>query len=239
MLFDTEYNVDRLLREQPSLGRFSGADRRVRFPSGQTRRGQPFAMASIWNGYVPPATGSTNLSVQEYEPFLRELTNTVLSTLAFCVLDGGPTLQVSFLPAPDAARVGFALLTPHPWRPVRRNLDDSPPPLTQVARAQEPEDLEDYEAFNSWNETYSDGEQVEPPGASPCAPCWIPTTEERESILAEERRLRRTESEWANGDGEVLVAMASDVLPALPMRFTLPQTHRSFSVTMSVACPSL
>jgi hypothetical protein len=62
-------------------------------------------MALIWNGDALPATGSTHLSVQEHEPFLRELTNTVSSTLAFCVLHGGPTLQVCFLPAPDAARV--------------------------------------------------------------------------------------------------------------------------------------
>jgi hypothetical protein len=127
MLFDTEYTVDRLLQEQPSLGRFAGADRRVRFPSGQARRGQPFAMASIWNVDAPTDTGSTTLSVQEHQQFLRELSNTVSSALAYLVLDGGPTIQVSFLPAHGAARVGFALLTPLPWRPVRRNIDDPPP----------------------------------------------------------------------------------------------------------------
>jgi hypothetical protein len=62
MLFDTEYSFDRLLRDQPSLGRFVGADRRTRFPSGQA-----------------------------------------------------PKLSSS------------ALLTPLPWRPVRRNLDEPPP----------------------------------------------------------------------------------------------------------------
>jgi hypothetical protein len=105
------------------LGRCAGADGRVRFPSGQARRGQPFAMASIWNVDAPTDTGSTTLSVAEHEPFLREFSNAVSSTMAFFPLDGGPTIQVSFLPAPSAARVGFALLTPLPWHLVRRNLD--------------------------------------------------------------------------------------------------------------------
>jgi hypothetical protein len=159
----------------------------------------------------------------------------VSSALAYLVLDGGPTIQVSFLPAHGAARVGFALLTPLPWRPVRRNIDD-PPPMTQVAQAQEPDDFEDYKVLNSRGEEYSDEEQVEPPDGLPCAPYRTLTTEERESILAELQQLRRLESEWDSGDGEHLVAMASDALAAFPMRFTLPQTHRSFSVKMSSAC---
>jgi hypothetical protein len=119
MLFDTEYSVDRLLRDQLSLGCFAGADQRVRFPFGKARRGQPFAMASIWNGDAPTDTGSTTLSVAKQDPFLRELWNAVSSTLAFFPRDGGLTIQVSFLPAPSADRVGFALLTPLPWHPVR------------------------------------------------------------------------------------------------------------------------
>jgi hypothetical protein len=148
MLFDTEYSVGRLLRDQPSLGGFAGADRRVPFPSGQARRGQPFAIALIWNGDAPTDTGSTALSVAEQEPFLRDLSNAVSSTMAFSPLDGGPTIQVSFLQAPSAARVGFALLTPLPWHPAQRNLDEAPH-MTQVARAHELGDFEDHKVLDS------------------------------------------------------------------------------------------
>jgi hypothetical protein len=169
------------------LGRFAGADERVRFPSGQARRGQPFAMASIWNGDAPTNTGSTTLSVAEHETFLRELSSAVSSTMAFFKLGGGPTIQVSFLPAPSAARVGFALLTPLPWHPVRRNLDE-PPHTTQVDRAHELGDFEDHEVLDSWGKEYSDKEQVEPPDALPCAPCRTLTVHEREAILAKIQR---------------------------------------------------
>jgi hypothetical protein len=107
--------------------------------------------------------------------------------------------------------------------------------MTQVARAHELGDFEDHEVLDSWGEEYPDQEQVEPPDALPCAPCRTLTIEERESILAEVQPLCRLESEWDSGEGEHLVAMASDAIAALPMRFTLLQTHRSFSATMSTA----
>jgi hypothetical protein len=56
------------------------------------------------------------------------------------------------------------------------------------------------------------------------------------NIKAEIQQLRCLESEWDSGEGEHLVAMASDAIAALPMRFTLQQTHRSFSVATSTAC---
>jgi hypothetical protein len=129
-------------------------------------------------------------------------------------------IQVSFLPAPSAVRVGFAPLTPLPWHPVRRNLDE-PHHMTQGTRAHELGDFEDHKVLDSWGEEYSDEEQVEPPDALPCAPCRTLTMEEREAILAEIQQLRRLESEWDSGEGEHLVAMASDAIAALPMRFTL------------------
>jgi hypothetical protein len=129
------------------------------------------------------------------------------------------------VPAPSAARVGFALLTTLPWRPVRGDLDELPP-MTQDAPAQELEDFEDHAVLDSWGEKdeYSDKEQqVEPPDGLTRAPCRTLTAEERESILAEIQQLCRLESEWDfSGDGETLVAMTSDALAALPIRFPNP-----------------
>jgi hypothetical protein len=128
MFFDTEYSVDRLLQEQPSLGRFAGEDRRVSFPlEGQTRRTIRRGL-----GRLPPTPAQLIFQLLNMSHFCRSLSNTIFSALAFCALDGGLTIQVSFLPAPSADRVGFALLTPLSWRPVQRNLDDHPP-MTQVA----------------------------------------------------------------------------------------------------------
>jgi hypothetical protein len=82
MLFDVEYNIDRLLREQPAAGQFAGADRRAWLPSGQARLGQPSAMASIWSLAALPDAGSTSISEDECGMFLRELTDILSSNLA-------------------------------------------------------------------------------------------------------------------------------------------------------------